>query len=340
MGNKSKYQGFSLLLLVTAVFLMISPSFATVQEKGDDLTLFYYMSIVLWVVLIMAILTYLSSHFHLFIDLLKRKKELAETIISLKEEHSIAEANRQKINEFVATTHEIRAPLHGIISYATIGLDEYNDDDITRDELQEYFDVIHSSGSRLQDIISTIFDTNRDDYLQKPLALRNANIREIFNNALQEVKPLIEKKGIKLDIKETKAPIAKVDSKLLVQLFVNLLSNAIKFNTENGELRIVFSEDDIIEENKDAAPAVQISISDDGVGIPENELDLIFRKFVQSSFHDTHIQGTGLGLPICKEIVERHAGKIWAQNNKEGKGAMFVILLPVNPVIEEMQPKE
>ena len=84
--------------------------------------------------------------------------------------------------------------------------------------------------------------------------------------------------------------------------------------------------------NAQPLPALRVSVHDQGVGIPEAELDTIFDKFVQSSQTKTGSGGTGLGLSICRQIIEDHAGRIWAENRSEGRGAIVHFVLPVNEI--------
>ena len=90
---------------------------------------------------------------------------------------------------------------------------------------------------------------------------------------------------------------------------------------------ILVKSNDLPINGKKLTPAVLFSVIDQGIGIPENELDSIFDKFVQSSKTKTGAGGTGLGLAICKEIIDAHKGEIWAENNAEG-GSIFSFMLP------------
>ncbi|MBU3914995.1 ATP-binding protein, partial [bacterium] len=117
------------------------------------------------------------------------------------------------------------------------------------------------------------------------------------------------------------------------QVIRNLLSNAVRFSPEIKKITISFESATLpkfpgsIGEDR---PALAVSIKDEGVGIPENELKTVFDKFIQSSKTKTGAGGTGLGLTICYEIVKCHGGEIRADNNPEG-GAVFTFLLPYKP---------
>ena len=113
--------------------------------------------------------------------------------------------------------------------------------------------------------------------------------------------------------------IIECDRDKMIQVIINLLSNAIKFTTQGKKIKIECKQSDL---------TLILSFSDEGLGVPENELSEIFDKFVQSSKTKTGAGGTGLGLAICKQIIEAHHGKIWAKNNEEG-GASFTITIPI-----------
>jgi signal transduction histidine kinase len=115
--------------------------------------------------------------------------------------------------------------------------------------------------------------------------------------------------------------VARCDALRIGQVLRNLLSNAIKFTGPGGEV--------VVEVGPAAQPAgaVRVSVTDNGVGIPHDELERIFEKFIQSSRTRSNAGGTGLGLAICREIIAAHGGRIWAESGA-GAGSRFVFVLP------------
>jgi hypothetical protein len=107
-----------------------------------------------------------------------------------------------------------------------------------------------------------------------------------------------------------------------------LFSNAIKFTPSGKKISILVKPSELSINDKELTPVVLFSVRDQGIGIPNDELDVVFDKFVQSSKSKTGSGGTGLGLAICKEIIDAHNSKIWAENNPE-EGATFSFMLPV-----------
>ena len=116
----------------------------------------------------------------------------------------------------------------------------------------------------------------------------------------------------------------------LIKLVQNLLSNAIKFSPNGKTITFSYDEKNSKEFNNDPdiKSVLSFSVLDQGVGIPEDEVNIIFNKFVESSKTKTGAGGTGLGLAICKEIVEGHGGTISAMNNPDG-GALFTVIIPI-----------
>ena len=109
-----------------------------------------------------------------------------------------------------------------------------------------------------------------------------------------------------------------------------MLSNSIKFTLKDKKITVFLDPGELRgQSDVKTIPAICIRVMDQGIGIPEEELDSVFDKFVQSSQTKTGAGGTGLGLAICYEIVKAHNGKIWAENNKKG-GATFHFMLPVS----------
>jgi len=135
----------------------------------------------------------------------------------------------------------------------------------------------------------------------------------------------ISEKSLAVQISKTDTNSEVIcDAFRIGQIFQNLLTNAIKFTPEGKSITIEFSEYTTSSTN---TRYLETSVTDQGIGIPETELDTVFDKFTQSSTTNTGAGGTGLGLAICQQIIEGHQGHIRASNSKEG-GAVFLFRLP------------
>lgn len=126
--------------------------------------------------------------------------------------------------------------------------------------------------------------------------------------------------------------MALFDHAKIIQVMTNLISNAIKFTPEGSTITVSI-EEATLKKRKEQIPAVQVTVKDEGVGIPEDEIETVFDKFIQSSKTKKKSGGTGLGLAICREIIVHHGGKIWAENNQDG-GATFSFMIPKGEIDE------
>ncbi len=235
-------------------------------------------------------------------------------------------------SEFLANmSHELRTPMHAILSFSDLGLEKI--DSATPEKLGSYFKRIHTSGERLLLLLNDLLDLSKLEAGQMVLEIHPHDLRPLVRDAIAEFESLITNKRLHLTVEESNCnTTALVDANRFGQVIRNLLSNAIKFTPDEGSITLRFSSAETrhgrrAEDGGQFDPAVMLEIIDAGIGIPENELDSIFDKFVQSSKTKTNAGGTGLGLSICKEMVEAHRGRIYAHNNPEG-GATFTVILP------------
>jgi hypothetical protein len=152
----------------------------------------------------------------------------------------------------------------------------------------------------------------------------------LVESAVSEISSLATKKGISVNIDHNNHYECMFDQKLIFQVMVNLLSNAIKFSPENTTIQIdmKFLEP---KNRRSQSHMIQVSVSDQGVGIPDDQIESVFDKFYQSSKTRSQAGGTGLGLPICREIINLHGGKIWAESSSEeaSAGSIFRFEIPV-----------
>ena len=234
----------------------------------------------------------------------------------------VAEAASIAKSEFLANiSHELRTPMHAILSFATIGsrkTDEHS-------ALQKYFRRIHESGHRLLLLLNDLLDLSKLDSGRINFEPEDQDVLGLVDCAYAGIESLFSEKDLRFEMR-CESPGAEYrchgDRKLLLQLFTNLFSNAIKFSPHNTSIVATLAH--TTEEQREG---VLIGVRDHGVGIPEPELGRVFDRFVQSSLTKTGAGGTGLGLAICKTIVDRHAGRLWAETTDEG--ALFRVWLPV-----------
>lgn len=247
-----------------------------------------------------------------------------------------AEAANEAKSVFLANmSHELRTPMHGVLSYARLG--ETRVLQAGHEKLRSYFHRIRISGERLLLLVNDLLDLAKLEAGRMVLNTGPVRLNALVQDVIQEFAALLHSRRLHVDFEqEAGVPDISGDVARIGQVVRNLLSNAAKFTPEGRGIRIRLgmAVDGTVQAG---VPAVHLSISDEGVGIPVEELDTIFDKFVQSSRTRTGAGGTGLGLAICQEIVDAHGGRITARNNAAG-GAEFIVILPLGKVQEHRLP--
>ncbi|MDK9707764.1 MAG: PAS domain-containing sensor histidine kinase [Desulforhopalus sp.] len=241
----------------------------------------------------------------------------------LKEAKDLAESANLAKSEFLANmSHELRTPLHAILSFARYG--EKRIESASRKEILRFFSQIAVSGERLLPLINGLLDLAK---LESGKMTYDFQIRDLvpeIRSAIHEIMPLAEKKDLFIRfLPDNVATIACFDQTTIAQVIRNILGNAVKFSNNQTIISITFSP--MTDECN--VRYLQVTISNFGISIPEDELVSIFDKFAQSSKTKSGAGGTGLGLSICKQIIEDHLGKIWATHGENGE-TMFHFTLP------------
>ena len=249
----------------------------------------------------------------------------------IEKQKQYAEAANQAKSEFIAhISHELRTPMHGILSFAHIGIDMI-DKSMSEKNLM-YFNHIKTSGERLLAILDDLLDLAKLESGKMEINYRPASLLSVVESCVAEQQVRLDGLNKKIvNISDDYTGKGHFDDVKIGQVITNFLSNAMKFTPENSHINFSIEATKIeCTENKQLS-ALLFSMRDYGAGIPEGEHKLIFDKFIQSS--DSTIskpKSTGLGLPICKEIIELHQGNIWAENHPEG-GAVFNFIIPDKP---------
>jgi PAS domain S-box-containing protein len=236
-------------------------------------------------------------------------------------------ANNAK-SEFLANmSHELRTPMHGILSFSQFGLKKI--DTVSRKKLYRYFEGINSSGKTLLVLLNDLLDLSKLESGKIRFKFKIHRLSQLINNIIYELQPIIDQKKIQVVINKPDFSTRCIcDHYKIEQVLRNIVVNAIKFNREKGQIKINISKLDQTYQSINYH-YFQVHIEDQGIGIPKQELDSIFNKFIQSSKTKTGAGGTGLGLSICKEILFYHKGKIWAKNSEQN-GAIFCFTVPTD----------
>ncbi len=235
----------------------------------------------------------------------------------LREKQAAEIANRAKSAFLANMSHELRTPLHGILSFSKLGKNRA--ETAAPKKLASYFERINQSGQRLYTLLNDLLDLSKIEAGKMEFKFAKHDLQALIKQVINEQHARLDELGIKIKLQFDEAPsIAEMDSVRITQVLLNLLSNAMKYTEpfENITLRIKHHDE-----------MLECLVTDQGMGIPDNEVEKIFEKFQQSSLTADGSGGSGLGLTICKEIIEHHHGYIGAFNNKI-KGATFFFQIP------------
>jgi len=265
-----------------------------------------------------------------FHDLTERKKAEQE----LQEKNEQLEAQREELvrkatelelvsqakSEFLASmSHELRTPLSAVIGFSELMLDGIPGE--INDEQRGCLNDILDSGRRLLSLINDILDLSKVEAGKIELKLQNLDIANIVSDAVQIIKPVLNKNRQEIEVSVTQGlPKVRGDKNRLEQILLNLLSNASKFTDQGGRMRIHVGR---------KGDYCQVTVIDTGIGIKKEDQEHMFEAFVQGeTLSDRKKDGTGLGLTLTKRFVEAIGGSIWMES-EYGKGSTFIFTIPL-----------
>jgi signal transduction histidine kinase len=233
-------------------------------------------------------------------------------------------ASEKMKEEFInIAAHELRTPIQPILGLTDIIYSKIKDE-----ELHELLGIIMRNAKRLQLLTNNLLDITKIEsqslLLKKEKLNLNILISEVLKDYVNKQKNQ-QKIEIVYDFKHKEDINIEADRDRLVQVIRNLLDNALKFTTQNQQMIFVSIDKNKEGKEEEEEEEVIVSVKDTGEGISEKVLYKLFTKFATSD----PTTGTGLGLYICKKIIEAHGGRIWGVNNLDGKGALFKFTLPV-----------
>jgi signal transduction histidine kinase len=255
------------------------------------------------------------------VDLESTRLALQETAANLTNALAQASAANDAKSAFLAAmSHELRTPLNAVIGFSDLILTEPFGA-LGNARYKAYLSDIRNSGSHLLDIINDVLDLSRLDAGQENLSEEEIDIDNLMESALRMVRPQADSSRLRVSVKmEADLPCVLVDARRIRQVLLNVLSNAVKFTPENGDVHI----------NVDAANSgLRIRIADTGIGIAREDMRRVFERFgqVDSSLARKY-EGTGLGLPLARQLTELHGGTLTLESEL-GVGTTVTIVLPL-----------
>ncbi|MCB0194771.1 MAG: histidine kinase [Anaerolineae bacterium] len=247
-----------------------------------------------------------------------RELELATSELRAANEQ-LKQVDRLK-DDFISTvTHELRTPLTSIRAFSEI---LYDNPDLDSAQRSKFMNIILKENERLTRLINNVLDLSKIESGKMEWHLTTLDLKEVIEESVATVEQLIKEENITLDLDLSEPTSLTVsDRDRITQVLLNLLSNAIKFcDRENGKITVRLGEVD---------EQLSVSVLDNGPGIKLENQELIFDKFRQVGDTLTDKpQGTGLGLPICRQIITHFGGDLWVES-RPGNGSKFIFTLPV-----------
>jgi len=249
-----------------------------------------------------------------------RARELARTRARLEEASDRAGAGEALFGELIGVVaHEIRTPLTSIKAYTETLIDAPSDEFERR---REFLHVIDEECDRLARLVGDALDLSKLEAGLRLLRVRSVSPAAILEDVATTLEPDATRNGVALVLDSADAPVeVEGDADLLKQLLFNLVGNAIKFSPSGTTVTL----------SACVAPdgAWRVSVTDQGGGIPEDQLERIFERFHRVELRDgRRVHGTGLGLAIARHVTDLHGGRLWVENASTG-GSIFAALLPL-----------
>jgi signal transduction histidine kinase len=266
-----------------------------------------------------GVLSYVSIFEHLWLQT-ELYNQIKESSIRLEQANKQLESQDKIQKEFInIAAHELKTPIQPILSLTELLRSQIKDV-----KQQEILDITVRNAKRLQRLSNDILDVSKIEGKSLELNKEEFKLNDVVINAINDMKlgrDFLKNEKITLSYSPDGDILIKADKGRISQVISNLLSNAAEFTVEGTILVSIEKDNFNINNNK----TIIVSVKDSGQGIDQSILPRLFTKFASKSH-----KGTGLGLFISKGIIEAHGGKIWGENNPDGRGAKFSFSLPTS----------
>ncbi len=249
------------------------------------------------------------------------RKEAEQALIN--SETQLRETNKTKDKFFSIIAHDLRSPFNAIIGFSELLSDSYDKFDVSQQK--EFINIIKESAQNAYKLLDNLLLWSRSQQGVIDFSPTHENLYLLAEEVAELTKRFLKDKNIKFSNNILKNIYVNVDKNMVLTIFRNLINNAIKFTEKGGSITLMSS----FFNNDEKSEFVKITVKDSGVGISSKNIKKLFSMSENVSTNGTEDEtGTGLGLIICKEFVDKHSGKIWVES-VVGKGSNFMFTLPV-----------
>lgn len=251
-----------------------------------------------------------------------QNKELRELNINLEKKveqrtQELKELNATKDKFFSIIAHDLKNPFNTLMGFTELLLDHI--EEYTKEKIQEFIDILHQTAKQSYALLENLLEWSRAQTGRLEMNPESVNLYELTNENISLLKNHAAKKSIHLDNKIDPSTEAYCDENMIRTVIRNLVSNAIKYTKENGSITC----DSKISDNM-----IEFSVADNGIGIKPENVNKLFRIDLNySTIGTAEESGTGLGLILCKEFINKNNGEIWVES-EFGKGSTFKFTLP------------
>ena len=262
----------------------------------------------------------------------QRKEELENLSTQLAAANDKLHALDKAKSEFISiASHQLRTPLTSIKGFGSLLLEgTYG---AVPEAQRNALEKIYVSNERLIQLVEDLLNISRIEAGRMEFDFQEAQIEDLVKEAVDTLELSAKDKGLYLDYQKPNEPLPKIkiDITKIKEVISNMVDNAIKY-TQRGGVTVRAGQANYWDaEEKKQKNTIRVVVSDTGIGMDREEVDMIFQKFQRGrEVSHYHTEGTGLGMYIGKKVVEVHKGKIWAESKGKGKGSRFILELPVN----------
>ncbi|MGE5942853.1 MAG: two-component regulator propeller domain-containing protein [Flavobacteriales bacterium] len=281
-----------------------------------------WWAILLYILLISAVVFFI---FRIRVERARIKNQLAMERMAREREQELSESKTQF---FTNISHEFRTPL----SLIAMPLESLSTMEDLPSGAKERIGSIQASSNKMMRLVNELMDFNKLENTKLKLQIQHGELVKFISNIAETFHDVSKKRNIYFGIHTLVSSLnGWFDHDKLDKILVNILSNAFKFTSNNGEIKIIINcKETMVGESQEKSRYLKLSIVDNGIGIPENELPYIFDKFYQAkSSPEISNSGTGIGLSLTKGLVELHHGTIKVES-KPNHETLFVILIPID----------